>query len=384
MQSKTSNSVWFREPPLDERFAAATGRVRVLEDSMLNAEDLRRLSDPSAGFAQRAELLEKAGYGGEGTLESRVIEGRDRQDLLLKELTIDTVLGTFLLLDQDYHNAKAIVRYIRLRQSEMDEVSTRVHSADDSSQGGSTTETLPAKLHNLIRETAPTPPEKLFELLLHMINEGATTEAPPGMRPLFYEHLRRIVAQIGTNSDLVTTDLLADKLWFAEMIAIAGARETGKMRPFLTDYISILADSANFETFFRLRRSRGSKSFLASALVPGGTTLPETFVEHFYAESQALVPLWQRSLLADVAADLPEYSDSEDIWSYGLNADLVLLKLAAKGKESTAGAEAITGFWLGKRLEAKNIRIVLQAIARGLDGDEIRKLLRPAYKGYRL
>ncbi len=430
MSEKNANTVWTREPVLRPNYGAATGRIRVLEDRMLRTEDYRRLAS-GVSYTERADLLERAGYGGDGTLDQRLIAGRDQNDLLLKELTHDNILATFLLLELDYHNLKAILRYLTLLHLEREEASAHQHSP---SEEGTSAEqkTIPQALQRLIRSTAPTDPETLYVTLLRLMREedpadhagkpvtsenrtekpetsenraekpeystnriekpeasanhaphsGLEPEIPEGIRPLFYEHMRQVVRIAATSVELSDSDLLADQLCFREMEALASSREASEARAFLVDYVSILADSANLEILFRIQRGGESRAFLQQALVPGGKVSPDEVLALYDKDLEAIRKVYQKTLLSDVVEVLPAYQSKEDIRNYGKAKDYVLLRLAMLGKRQTAGTEAIVGYWLGKKLEIKNLRIILQAIARGLSQNEIMAMVRPAYGGY--
>lgn len=400
MSEKNANTVWTREPVLRPNYGAATGRIRVLEDRMLRTEDYRRLAS-GISYAERADLLERAGYSGDGTLDQRLIAGRDQNDLLLKELTHDNVLATFLLLELDYHNLKAILRYLILLHLEREEAGA--HELSPQEEGASAEQkTIPQALQRLIRFTAPTDPETLYATLLRLMRDvdpadhtekpeasanlalhsGLEPEIPEGVRPLFYEHMQQVVRIAATSVELSDSDLLADQLCFREMEALATSREASEARSFLLDYVSILADSANLEILFRIQRGGESRAFLQQALVPGGKVSPDEVLALYDKDLEAIRKVYQKTLLSDVVEVLPAYQSKEDIRNYGKAKDYVLLRLAMFGKRQTAGAEAIVGYWLGKKLEIKNLRIILQAIARGLSQNEIMAMVRPAYGGY--
>ncbi len=374
-------SVWNREPKLDPELAAATGRLRVLEERMLSTEDFRRLATDTVSFAERADILERAGYTGDGSLESRVLKARDQNDRLLKELsgTDEESLSTFLLLDLDYHNAKAMVRYFVLLQQEMN--LSRALAEETTDNYEDIEGEFPVALYPLLRATAPTPIGLLYETTLRLMQGEEPADAPQGIRPLFFEHLKRIVRQASRATDLADTDLLADRLSFAEMITLA---DRSKHKDYLRDFISILADNANLETLLRVRRGRRGTAFLKQALVPGGRVPESEIIDLYAADELKLRGAWSESLLSIVLRRVPDYETRDDIKALGQDLDLCILKLAALGKRSTAGAEAVAGYWLGRRLEMKNIRIILQAVARGLSTDETLALIRPAYKGYTL
>lgn len=382
MHKSSTEKLWQRSPELDARFAAATGRIRVMEERLLTDDDLRRLAEPRVSYGQRREILSKAGYSGDDSTEGLIVAARDEHDRLLMSMTEGTGLGTFLLLDLDYHNVKAIVRYLLLEQSEQRSAASRSQSRSESlvKEGG---ENIPDGLKPLIRQTAPTPPELVFDVLLDLM-QGTVPAAPPvGVRAVFFEHMKKIVNAAGQGKEMAFADLTADRLAFEEMIVLAKTPELKTMRDFLLDYISILADGANLETILRVRRSKGTRAFLEEALVPGGKVSPEEAAELYGRPLEELRSAYSKSYIADEIDPLPEYETREEIRDFGLMRDRLLLDVAAIGKKATASGEVIMGYWLAKRMEIKNVRLITQARGRGVPAEDILPMIRPAYKGYR-
>ncbi len=108
----------------------------------------------------------------------------------------------------------------------------------------------------------------------------------------------------------------------------------------------------------------------------------EAILSLYKAEEKEIEKTFANTQVAAVLENFPVYRTKVDIVGFGLKKDEVLYRLARVGKRQTAGVEALTGFWLGKKMEIKNVRIILQALARGLPQEEIQKLLRPTYPGY--
>lgn len=383
MHKNGTQNLWRREMRTDSRFAAATGRVRVLEERMLAAEDFRQLADPRVSFSQRRDILTRAGYTGEGSNEELILSGRDEQDRLLYELSKGSDLAVILLLDLDYHNVKAIVRYLLLEQHEQRDAAARAQTQTENLVKEQR-ENIPRNLKPLMRETAPTPPETVFDLLVDLMLEDGVASPPPDVRPVFFENMKKIVKVSGTGKELASADLLADRLCFEEMLLLTEQPEQSGIRDFLLDYISILADAANLETFLRIRRGHGSKSFLEEALVPGGKVSEEELLDLYGKDQEALNRAFKKSYISDVMDPLPQYRTREDIQKFGSMKDELLLKVAVLGKRATASGEAVLGYWLAKRLEMRNVRLILQAVSRGMRAEEILPLIRTAYKGYSL
>mgnify|MGYP001358283978 CR=1 FL=1 len=380
MRKNSPKDLWQRESKPDIRFAAATGRIRVLEEKMLSEEDFLHLADPHVSFSQRREILNKAGYSGEGSNEQVILQGRDKQDRLLYELSEGTNLATVLLMDLDYHNLKAIVRFLLLEQHEQQAAASRAQTQTESFVKEYQAD-IPPKLKPLIRETAPTSPELLFDVVVDLMR-GETVDRPEELRPMFFDHIKEVTDIAGSGREMSAADLLADRLCFEEMLAEAEKTKQSSFRQFLLDYISIVADEENLESFLRVRRGHGSKDFLARALVPGGKVSPEELLALFDAEREELTALFQKSYVSAVMDPVPPYRDRADIRAFGIMKDEILMRLALLGKKAAAGGEAVLGFWLAKRLEMRKIRVILQAAGRGMRQEEIMPLIRPADKGY--
>lgn len=365
--------------PMDLDFAAEIGRLRVLEDDFLKAEDLQRLASSSTSFHERADILEKAGYTGEGSLEERVLRHRDQEDLLLREFSRDSDLDLFLLLDLDYHNLKAIIRYLQLELRNLQEKTEGLQIIEkeaEQAQGD-----VPKTLDEMLRKTAPTPIPHLFDTVIRIMRGISETEdnIPYNMRPQFYKHIKSVVAKASDGSDLSAADWLADQLYFEELKQIGEEKSFRKMKDFTDAYRIMLAEHANFEIFLRMKRAGKSREFFKRAFVPHGTTQLEAFLGA-YDDVEKSRALFADSPISEGFPTFPDYNSSEDVAVFGKNKDKLYSKVIARGKMENQHAWAIAAFWLAKKLEQKNIRIILQAVSRNMDTEEILAMLRPTYK----
>lgn len=363
-----------KELTQDMDFASVVGRIRVAEEAFLGPEDIHFLSDKSGTYHERLDILHRAGYEGEGTFEDVILRDRDRQDWVLSGLVGDTKLDLFLLLDLDYHNLKAILRYQKLEAIRLN-VDTAGLYEEETSQEGKAID-LPKSVRPLIRFTSPTDPQVLFEFILQNTRERENME--PELRPMFQDHVCQVLNLARVAADLSQVDLLADRLYFEELWALTEDKANRHMKPILQDYVMMLADQANFESYFRLRKSNRSKAYFEKVVVPHGYITWEDF-SRAYGKEEEIEELFYASPISETFESFPPYETGQDISNYGLNSDLLLCKLIGLGKHENMHAVAVMSYWLAKKMERKNLRICHQILSRNLDPEKMRGMFRPTY-----
>lgn len=363
---------------MDLRFAASIGRLRVLEDSFLEKEELVRLSDPNMPYTARKSMLEQAGYSASSDFEEAIRISRDEQDALLKEFSADSGLDEFLLLDLDYHNLKAIVRFLLLQRRYWEEYADTARVDGDESESLAKLGSIPLGLQPMLRKSAQTDVEALYSVILEMM-QGKIVENNGSFRPAFFGHIMQVIATAAKGSDLSAPDLLADRLYFEELYSYTKNPQHKSLHRFERDYVRLLADQANLEIYLRVKRSQGAKSLLVSALVPHGSIEEADYIRAYNGEV-AIEDLFKQSPISEYFDSFPKYETKAEIRSFGTTKDQLLEALMIKGKKQSFGPEAIVAFWIGKRMERRNLRLILQSIGRGLKQEEILPMLRPIYK----
>lgn len=367
--------------PMDLDFQSVIGELRILEEMFISRQDIERLADSQTSFHERSDIITKAGYVVRTSLEDAVLAKRDQVDLELKKYAGETLLADFLLLDLDYHNVKAILRYLILE----------LHQLRDDTQGLANLEqllydkqdVLPSALAEMIRFTAPTDPIVLFQvilqLVLHKEKDVTILSDAYEIRDLFCEHVKKIVEKSSKGTNLAETDWLADQLCFEEMFQLSKDKSLDTMRPMLRDYIVMQAEHANFESYLRFALANRSYSTFPLVFVPHGVTSLESFESVFSAKEQ-IEELFKASPISEVYESFPKYDDKVSIARFGYHKDMFYNKIIRQGKYENHHAIALISYWLAKRMEQKNLRIIFQAVGRGTDKASILELIRPTYE----
>lgn len=103
--------------PVDNNYAYAIGRIRVIEKRLLDKAKFDRMID-SKSPVEALKILFEAGYGetsadtGDKTFEYEKLLKEEQKNLyrLLREITDESEVFDIFLLRNDYHNIKVILK----------------------------------------------------------------------------------------------------------------------------------------------------------------------------------------------------------------------------------------------------------------------------------
>ena len=170
-------------------------------------------------------------------------------------------------------------------------------------------------------------------------------------------------------------DTVLDRACYEDMLreAAASGDET------LLGWLRTRIDLTNILITLRiLRMGMGSVggSFLAEALLPGGTLNGDFFAEAYEAGEarlwEALMPTAYAKLTAVAGEDRP-------LSAVEKAADDLYMERVRKDAKTPFGAPVVGGYLVGCEVSVKNIRIVLAAKDAGLDTTVLRERVRVSY-----
>lgn len=443
---------WRRIPSNDALFAHATGRIRVLETKLLKQEELTLFSDRMTNPGVLNDILDRADFPLGQTLDERFSLEEKKTDRELKEMAGRSQLPKILLLEKDYHNAKWMLKQLLLA-AQSDSGAPLPERADQ--DGGETEEqafglnrdqqtdpVLEREALTALEEDSSSEAASLTGLNTKSFNteqilEAADAQAGRAEEGLFSEELRaklldgmiphellwqdilrllrgaylanacdpylmagvmRTVKAYLVWRDLSLVDIILDKSYYEELMILAAESKSKSEREFVSDFVSLKADAANFQMLLRAAAAKAGRAYLRQLLLPGGSVKRDDFVALYSTASAVLnreegapVPesaaaelqaLLKGSLAESLAHHVLAYRSVPEIRALGRDTDNLLMDLARKGLRSSYSAESVAGYWLAKQTEVKNLRIMYACRDVDLSYEETLPLLRKLYRDY--
>lgn len=335
----------------DENYAFATGRVKVLEGALLPSEKIAQLCDPATTRADFEAALNEGGYPAEADPAERIRLGMLENDRLLKELAGRGILAEGLLAAQDYHNLKVLLKHLREIARRRKEPSAAVSEAYRGGERELDAD-IPSYLKSLIYFESPTSPERLWEELKALLLGGPGAAASDLLKAAALEF-----AAWKSDYRPGMLELRLDAAAFAAMGALIARDPRSSEAIYLRLYRELMADCVNLQSALRLKRMRAYGDQLADAWLPGGLVGREALHRAFDAGVRGL-----EEAFADTAAErlLPwaeGYVKGKTTLAFGRELAELQLDFARLGLGAGQGVPQVAGYFLARRLEARNLRV---------------------------
>lgn len=374
------------------RYAFATGRLAAHMDRLIPYARLRDLLEARDSERRNEifrEALDQAAYPQAGSLEARVEAGRDATDRLLKEICPKSLLPQALLLEEDVHNLKVLLRDWRRR--------TFV-------EGGAAAPSAPAEtglpdgLRPMLFMESFVSPEKLWRALCaDAVHGSAAAGGRPlgadaahltgekGARDLLLAMAARETEAWAKDPSPVASDLRMDRLRFEALGALAEAAraEEADLAAYLAMYREWTADLVNAIAALRLLRLGAEAAVAADVFVPGGRVSEKAAAAAYRVGKSAVQAAWRETGAEALIRASKRYLQGGGADLLTKASDEALLAFAALGKASGTGPAQVAAYWLARRLETQNLRIILTVYDSGIGGSEPERLLRDSYRGGR-
>ncbi len=373
---------WSREIIEDDSFAYPSSRLRAREKYLLTADDFRQLiyNDRSETdwIGWWARIFNAGNYSIKGDVRETITYNFDLNDEYFRELAGESKLAHLFLLDHDYSNLKVMlsnyVLHIQRTGNSFQE------SSKDLAEVLQTNSELFFNGGNLKIDT-------LAQWLAAVLSEETAQVSIPD---LFEKYMNMATEAVGLDienediNNLASLDRNVDKAYFRHFLDEVNNPTHKKYKETALDYISIMADSANLQSFFRSKLSNLEPSEFQAEFVSGGTigfdqyarlytfTIEELNEEKIFLDHQSLI------------GDLIDLANENDVKSFleqfAKTRDNIIMDFSIRFLDMIYGPEVLLGFWLAKRNEAINLRMILFGRERKSDRDEILDSLRKLYR----
>ncbi len=316
-----------------------TGKIRVLENNLLNQTDIDRMVD-APDFEAAFKALNDTDYGAhllnlEPDQFKEALEGdfQSVRDLMMQWIEKDELLE-FMFLAFDAHNVKLYLKH-KTSESSSDEHINNYSSA--------TALTDPLLVRQRIVDDQidtvlhPTT-ERLVQLTLERLSENASG------------------FEIDSVVDLAMFEILDDR--------------TTNVSNTIRDLYTIQKETVWVKTFLRAKRLNKEKAAVKNVL-------PETYLRHYdLPEDQALNAL---SLDPRIRKAYQEYLEHKQLWQLEKELEEAELDVIRTAKLKTGSEEPIVGYFYGKKNAVRNVRLILTAKQNGVPAKDIKERVRALY-----
>lgn len=320
----------------------SNARVKVMENTFLTSEKITRMV-----FAEQLEdgikILSESGYGGvmpEGNDFDAVLTAEDRRvDAFLAEAAPAGSGMDGFLIKNDYHNAKALTKakYTR-RDADEESLAPRGLIEIDAMRAAIQSDTY----HDL--------PKPMAEALESIDAAFARGDRAPR-----------------------TIDATLDRAAYADILAYVGKCKS----KLLTRYWQINIDLSNISAFLRSRAVGKNKAFFQSGWIGGGTLGEEKFLSAYDQSTDAFC---ESLKYTDYRGEIAEAAAKGDMTAFECAWDNRLLELFRDNRNDLFTLAPLAGFYVGKKIEIKTVRMILVLLKSKADKSEIKRRLRKLYE----
>lgn len=319
-------------------------RIKSLENNLLSPVQLGRLAECDT-LNDAFKILQECGYGAGLAIEDYksyenliALKEREATDFFRENLIEKSGLDAVLLIN-DYHNAKALIKakYLRLK------------NAEDMllPDGLFETEKMKEEIFNDDYSRFPLPMAEALDAVDVAFADG--------------------------NRSPRLIDLLLDKAMFKDM----ASRVKKSNQKVLQEYVVFLIDTNNISSFIRCKKLGLDIKFFEEGFIGDGKLKKDTFTELYNDSIDAFrdkLKYTDYGELAEIAAD----SDGGMV-RFETAVDNRVNKLFKDNKYDMFSVAPIVGFYLGQLTEIKVIKLTLSALKNNLDSGLLRQRLRELY-----
>jgi V/A-type H+-transporting ATPase subunit C len=352
------------------RYIYASGRIRGLENKLMDSAQLTRLLN-AAGPADIDPVLDECGYPEAADPEDRAALETQALYALLQRLFPEKGYLDVFLVQHDFHNLKVILK--SLTQAWTAARSSEERTGEDAlpESSGSYSLVSPAVLDPLLLRPSLVDPHILFK---------AIRDRVPSLVPAWaYAAAVQAAGQYLRTYDISDIDIALDRL--AGQAALDRAAPLGNA--FLNDYLALKADLTNLGLLIRTRRLRSGPAYLRKVLLPGGQFAEERVAALYPETPEAIRDAYAATPYAQLAAFADTYGQPGEAGRFSLIADNLVISRLRRTFLLWRGPEILLSYLIAREMEIKNIRIVLTCLRNGLPLSQARDLTRDSYQDWR-
>ncbi len=319
-------------------------RIKSLENGLISPMQLSRLTDADT-LADAYKILQECGYGAGLAIDDyrsfeNLISAKEREATeFFKENLIEKTGLDAVLLKNDYHNAKVLIKAKYLRLDDVADIlmPDGNYSAADMKA-------------NIFDDEYDKYPKDMAEAL----DKVDVAFADGNRSPRFI-------------------DITLDKAMYKDM----GARIRKYKQQVLVDWLTQTTDTANISAFVRCRRLGLDAEYFVEGFIEGGKLDKDLFVSLFDAGNDAVKDKMKYTDYGDLVA--LAFDEDSGLVRFETAIDNRVVKLLKDNKYDMFSVAPILGFYFGQLTEIKAIKLTMSTIKNKLDKTLLKQRLRELY-----
>jgi V/A-type H+-transporting ATPase subunit C len=326
-------------------YAHAVGRIRVIENRLLNRGTLERMID-AASPEDALKILIDAGYGSSGeeiniwNYEELLSNEIKEVYKLLMKISPDPVAIIPFLRKWDFHNSKVIIK---------GELSGTAYD-------------------RLLVDTGTIP----AGTLVASIRDRNFKNLPASLSGAIKESIETY----NKTGDPQLVDFIHDIAAHGQMLEDAEKTEND----FVKGLFRLKTDFLNIKTFLRVKRTGGSSDYLKRVLMGGGALEPGFFLGKLdspYEDFLASIKVSPYRELCEKA--FPSFMSAGSLVEYERMTDDHMIGYIARSRYIAVGMEPLIAYLAAREIEITNVRIILVGKINNVPHESIRERLRRTY-----
>ncbi len=318
----------------------ANARIKSLEKNLLTKDRLTRLMD-SSDLTEALRILSEVNYGGGLILEDPFLfdtllkAEETRTTELVSTLVPDGYGFECFLMKNDYHNAKVYYK---------------------------------GRFTKGINDNA-LKPNGVIEAVDGILTSNDYKGFPLGMREALEKLDSLQEESMITPRDI---DLLLDKAYYKDVFAILKRSKQSVIQR----YFSTLADYTNILSMARVRRAGMTAEELEKEFIEEGSLPLKELLEDMNSTASDNLEKYRYGKYSKIFACIVE---DPSLILLEKTLDDELIAIFKREKTDMFSTAPIAGYYVGKLIELKVVRLILVCLSNGVDKKQIKRRLRETY-----
>lgn len=334
-----------------DNYAYSTGRFRALEADLLTKEEIYRIFD-ATDISDIARILADNGFDITNGIEQAVREDLKESYALALELIPDKEFVDALLLYNDYHNLKVILKSFIPGNKVISDI--RKNDAKEVADiDGKISQFFAFEGETLsieeIRSDFAYPskynPDKLLETVRNDSKDYPDSDFPIIIKDAFKSFVKY--------SDPGDIDAQVDKYYYIKLAQI----DSMLNNDFFSQYRSFKADSTNLLILLRLRAIKADPSRISNLIVEGGEIDSQKVIDLYKKSDENIKIAYKGTSCEKLALFASTYGTGNTAMEFGKAVDNHIIAYLYKTRFILFGPEIILAYLIAKDMQAKNINI---------------------------
>lgn len=320
----------------NNNYAFAVAHIRANENSLLKVSDMEQIIG-ARNLNSALNILSDKGYGtidSDDDIETALKENQAKTWEMINSIIPDKNIIDFLLVKNDYHNIKALLK---------------------------STISLRSNANCYIEPTT---------LDMEVMKEALTTGDYKDLEDYVQKDLKEAYELASRTNDGQLTDVTLDRLSFKRMKLLAD--KTGE--DFIKNLTELLIAVANIKIALRGARTKRDSVFYDMAFCECNSLDIDALKTAAIKGEDEVLEYFEKTEFCDVVEAIKDSNTAFEKWC-----DDKIMSFMDDAKIAVFGVAPIIAYYYAKETEIRNVRIALSCIENGLPKEKITERMRTLY-----